>query len=200
MLPSQAPVALAPAAPSHPRTLAPSHLIIPRMLRPYRGRLPVVDPSAYIDESAQVIGDVTIGAESSVWMNVVIRGDVNVIRIGARSNVQDATVVHVMNQTHPTIIGDDVTIGHGALVHGCTVRDRVLVGMGAILLNGVVVGEDSIVAAGTLLPEGTVIPPRSMVMGSPGKVRRPLSDQEVASILVYSRNYVGYRLDYMVRD
>jgi carbonic anhydrase/acetyltransferase-like protein (isoleucine patch superfamily) len=170
------------------------------MLRPYRGRLPVVDPSAYIDESAQVIGDVTIGAESSVWMNVVIRGDVNVIRIGARSNVQDATVVHVMNQTHPTIIGDDVTIGHGALVHGCTVRDRVLVGMGAILLNGVVVGEDSIVAAGTLLPEGTVIPPRSMVMGSPGKVRRPLSDQEVASILVYSRNYVGYRLDYMVRD
>jgi carbonic anhydrase/acetyltransferase-like protein (isoleucine patch superfamily) len=170
------------------------------MLRPYRGRLPVVDPSAYIDDSAQVIGDVTIGAESSVWMNAVIRGDVNVIRIGARSNVQDGTVVHVMNDTHPTRLGDDVTIGHGALIHGCTIKDRVLIGMGAIVLNGAVVGEDSIVAAGTLVTEGTVIPPRSMVMGSPGKVRRPLTDADVASILVYSRNYVRYRLDYMVRD
>jgi carbonic anhydrase/acetyltransferase-like protein (isoleucine patch superfamily) len=169
------------------------------MLRPYRGRLPTVDPSAYVDESAQVIGDVTLGAESSVWMNVVIRGDVNYIRIGARSNIQDNTVVHVMHDTHPTRIGDDVTIGHSATVHGCTVHDRVLIGMGVILLNGVVVGEDSIVAAGTLVPEGTVIPPKSMVMGLPGKVRRPLTADEVASILDYSRNYVRYRLDYMVR-
>lgn len=168
------------------------------MLRPYRGRLPVVDPSAYIDESAQVIGDVTIGAESSVWMNVVIRGDVNVIRIGARTNVQDGTVVHVMNGTHPTTIGDEVTIGHGAVVHGSTIADRVLVGMGAILLNGASIGSDSIVAAGTLVPEGTSIPPRSLVMGVPGKVRRPLTDAEVASILQYSRNYVQYRLDYMI--
>jgi carbonic anhydrase/acetyltransferase-like protein (isoleucine patch superfamily) len=168
------------------------------MLRPYRGRLPVVDPSAYIDESAQIIGDVTVGAESSVWMNVVIRGDVNPIRIGARSNVQDGTVVHVMNRTHPTFIGDDVTIGHGALIHGCRLEDRVLIGMGAIVLNGAVVGEDSIVAAGALVTEGTVIPPRSMVMGSPAKVRRPVSDAEAASILQYARNYVGYRLDYMV--
>jgi carbonic anhydrase/acetyltransferase-like protein (isoleucine patch superfamily) len=168
------------------------------MLRPYRGRLPVVDPSAYIDESAQIIGDVTVGAESSVWMNVVIRGDVNPIRIGARSNVQDGTVVHVMNRTHPTFIGDDVTIGHGALIHGCTLEDRVLIGMGAIVLNGAVVGEDCIVAAGALVTEGAVIPPRSMVMGSPAKVRRPVSDVEAASILQYARNYVGYRLDYMV--
>jgi carbonic anhydrase/acetyltransferase-like protein (isoleucine patch superfamily) len=168
------------------------------MLRPYRDHRPVVDPSAYIDESAQVIGDVTIGAESSVWMNVVIRGDVNVIRIGARTNVQDGTVVHVMNGTHPTTIGDDVTIGHAAVVHGTTIADRVLVGMGAILLNGVSVGSDSIVAAGTLVPEGTSIPPRSLVMGVPGKVRRPLTDAEVASILQYSRNYVQYRLDYMI--
>jgi len=158
----------------------------------------VVDPSAYIDESAQVIGDVTIGAESSVWMNVVIRGDVNVIRIGARTNVQDGTVVHVMNGTHPTTIGDEVTIGHGAVVHGSTIADRVLVGMGAILLNGASIGSDSIVAAGTLVPEGTSIPPRSLVMGVPGKVRRPLTDAEVASILQYSRNYVQYRLDYMI--
>lgn len=167
------------------------------MLRPYRGRLPVVDPSAYVDSSAQIIGDVEIGAESSVWMNAVVRGDVNVIRIGHRSNLQDGTIVHVMHDTHPTRIGDDVTIGHGAVVHGCTVGDRVLIGMGAILLNGATVGPDSIVAAGTLVPEGAVIPPRSLAMGSPAKVRRALTDDEVASIRDYANNYVRYRLEYM---
>src|SRR4051812_23161271 len=144
------------------------------MLRPHRGRLPRVHPTAYIDDSAQVIGDVEIGAESSVWMNVVIRGDVHRIRIGRRSNVQDGSVVHVMRDTHPTTIGDDVTIGHGALVHGCTIDDCCLIGMGAILLNGVRIGAGSIVAAGSLLPEGTEIPPRSLVMGAPGKVKRAL--------------------------
>ncbi|MCL4814747.1 MAG: gamma carbonic anhydrase family protein, partial [Vicinamibacteraceae bacterium] len=127
------------------------------MLRPFRGVLPVVHHSAYVDESAQVIGDVEIGEESSVWMQVVIRGDVHRIRIGRRSNIQDATVVHVMRGTHETVIGDDVTIGHGVLVHGCTIDDRCLVGMGAILLNGVHVGSDSIVAAGSLLVENTVV-------------------------------------------
>ncbi len=112
------------------------------MLRPYRGRLPKVHPTAYVDQSAQVIGDVEIGADSSVWMNTVVRGDVNIIRIGARSNVQDGTIVHVMHDTHPTRIGDDVTIGHAAIVHGCTIGNRVLIGMGATLLNGATVGED----------------------------------------------------------
>jgi carbonic anhydrase/acetyltransferase-like protein (isoleucine patch superfamily) len=167
------------------------------MLRPYKGTLPRVHSTAYIDQSAQVIGDVEIGDASSVWMNAVVRGDVHWIRVGRRSNIQDGTVVHVMNGTHPTTIGDDVTIGHGAIVHGCTLSDRILVGMGAILLNGVEVGEDSIVAAGTLLPEGMRIPPRSLVMGSPGKVRRTLTDEDVASILVYAGRYVEYRLDYM---
>jgi carbonic anhydrase/acetyltransferase-like protein (isoleucine patch superfamily) len=167
------------------------------MLRPYRGVTPTVHETAYIDQSAQVIGDVHVGEESSVWMNVVIRGDVHRIRIGARSNVQDGTIVHVMRGTHPTTIGDEVTIGHAVVVHGCTIRDRVLVGMGAILLNGVEVGEDSIVAAGTLLPEATRIPPRSLVMGSPGKVRRELTAEEIASIRGYSQRYVGYRLDYL---
>ena len=170
------------------------------MLRPYRGRLPVVDPTAYVDASAQVIGDVEIGPESSVWMNVVVRGDVNSIRIGRRTNVQDGTIVHVMHDTHPTRLGDDVTIGHGAIVHGCTVGDRVLIGMGAILLNGATIGDDSIVAAGSLVPEGAVIPPRSLAMGSPAQVRRQLSDVEVASILEYSGNYVRYRLDYMTPE
>ena len=159
--------------------------------------MPAVDSTAYLDESAQIIGDVSIGAESSVWMNVVVRGDVHRITIGRRSNLQDGTIVHVMRGTHPTAIGDEVTIGHGAIVHGCTIRDRVLIGMGAILLNGVDVGEDSIVAAGTLLAEETRIPPRSLVMGSPGKVRRELSEIEVASIRDYADRYVGYRLDYM---
>ena len=167
------------------------------MLRQYKGVTPRVHETAYVDDSAQVIGDVEIGEASSVWMNVVIRGDVHRIRIGNRSNVQDGTVVHVMRGTHSTMIGDDVTIGHAALVHGCTLADRILVGMGAILLNGADVGEDSIVAAGTLVTEGTKIPPRSLVMGSPGKVKRPLTDAEVASILEYSERYVGYRLDYM---
>ncbi|MFN7984179.1 MAG: gamma carbonic anhydrase family protein [Vicinamibacterales bacterium] len=167
------------------------------MLRPYRGQLPRVHPTAFIDDSAQVIGDVEIGEESSVWMCVVMRGDVNRIRIGRRSNVQDSTVVHVMKDTHPTIIGDDVTIGHGAIVHGCTIEDRCLIGMGAILLNGVTVGTGSIVAAGTLLPEGMQVPPRSLVMGSPGKVRRTLSDADLTEIQMYADRYVAYRLDYM---
>ncbi len=166
-------------------------------LRPYLGKLPVIAAGAFIDETAQVIGDVVIGAESSVWMQVVIRGDVNYIRIGDRTNVQDGSVVHVQNETHPTVIGNDVTIGHGAVVHGCTIHDRVLIGMGAVILNGAVIGEDSIVAAGTLVTERSVIPPRSMVMGSPGKVRRTLTDAEVATILEFSGNYVRYRLDYM---
>ena len=166
------------------------------MLRPYRGRLPIVHPTAYVDESAQVIGDVEIGEDSSLWMNVVMRGDVHQIRLGRRSNVQDGTVVHVMRETHPTRIGDEVTIGHGAIVHGCTIADRVLVGMGAIVLNGAAIGEDSIVAAGTLVPEGMQIPARSLVMGTPGKVRRPLTDAEIASIREYADNYVRYKREY----
>jgi carbonic anhydrase/acetyltransferase-like protein (isoleucine patch superfamily) len=167
------------------------------MLRPYRGLLPTVDPSAYVDQSAQVIGDVEIGPESSVWMNVVVRGDVHRIRIGCRTNIQDGTIVHVMRDTHPTIIGSEVTIGHAAVVHGCTIEDRVLIGMGVILLNGVHVGSGSIVGAGTLVTEETAIPPRSLVLGRPGKVVRPLTDEEVISIRDYAERYVGYRLDYL---
>jgi carbonic anhydrase/acetyltransferase-like protein (isoleucine patch superfamily) len=167
------------------------------MLRPYRNVSPRVHPTAFVDVSAQVIGDVELGEASSIWMNAVLRGDVHRIRIGARSNVQDGAVIHVMSGTHPTTIGEDVTIGHGAIVHGCTLRNRILIGMGAILLNGVAVEEDSIVAAGTLLPEGMRVPPRSLVMGSPGKVRRSLSDPEIAAIWEYASRYVTYRLDYM---
>jgi carbonic anhydrase/acetyltransferase-like protein (isoleucine patch superfamily) len=166
------------------------------VIRSFKNTRPTVEASAYVDQSAQVIGDVHIGAESSVWMNVVIRGDVNHIRIGKRTNIQDLTMIHVMRDTHPTIIGDDVTVGHSAVVHGTTIEDRVLIGMAAVLLNGVHIESDCIIAAGTLLTEGTRIPARSLVMGRPGKVKRPLTDEEVAEIRWYSDNYVKYRLDY----
>jgi carbonic anhydrase/acetyltransferase-like protein (isoleucine patch superfamily) len=167
------------------------------MLRPYRSVVPTVDPTAFVDASAQVIGDVHLGAESSVWMNVVIRGDVNSIRVGARTNVQDLTLVHVMRDTHPTVIGDDVTIGHSAVIHGCTIENRCLIGMGAILLNGCRIGSGSIVAAGALVPEGMVVPPGSMVMGMPARVKRPLTSAEDASIKWYADNYVRYRLEFV---
>lgn len=168
------------------------------MIRRFKDTSPDIAGDAYIDPSAQIIGDVVIGAESSVWMNVVVRGDVNRIRIGRRTNLQDGTIVHVMRDpSHPTLVGDEVTVGHGAILHGCTIADRCLIGMGAILLNGSRVGEGSIVAAGTLLPEGAVVPPRSLVMGSPGKVRRPVTDEEYAFIAGSAENYVRYRLDYL---
>ena len=159
--------------------------------------MPRVHPTAFIDDSAQVIGDVEIGEESSVWMGVVIRGDVNRIRIGRRSNVQDGTIVHVMKDTHATTIGDEVTVGHGVMLHGCTIENQCLIGMRATLLNGVRVGAGSIVAAGSLLVEGMDVPPRSLVMGSPAKVKRALNDEEVAEIQMYADRYVTYRLDYM---
>jgi carbonic anhydrase/acetyltransferase-like protein (isoleucine patch superfamily) len=167
------------------------------VIRSFKNVKPLIDPTAYIDESAQVIGDVAIGPESSVWMNVVIRGDVNQIRIGYRTNIQDLTMVHVMRETHPTAIGNEVTIGHSTVIHGCTIEDRVLVGTAAVLLNGVKVGRDSIVAAGSLLPEGMEVPPRSLVMGRPGRVKRELTNEEVEKIRWYADNYVAYRLEYM---
>ena len=159
--------------------------------------MPRVHPSAFIDDSAQVIGDVEIGEESSVWMCVVVRGDVNRIRIGRRSNIQDGTIVHVMKDTHPTIIGDNVTVGHAVMLHGCTIEDQCLIGMSATILNGAHVGEESIVAAGTLVPEDMQIPPGSLVMGVPGKVRRPLSAEERQSIRKYAANYFEYKETYL---
>jgi gamma-carbonic anhydrase len=168
------------------------------MLRAYKGIMPIVEPTAYVDPSAQVIGDVVIGAESSIWMNAVVRGDVNVVRIGTRSNIQDGAVVHVMHEpSYPTVVGDEVTVGHGVILHGTTVGHRSLIGMGAILLNGSVIGEDCLVAAGTLVPERFVVPPRSLVMGSPATIRRELTSSELAMVRESADNYVRYRLDYI---
>jgi gamma-carbonic anhydrase len=160
------------------------------MIRSFRGTHPRIHPTAYVEESAQVVGDVIIGAESSVWFNAVIRGDVHFIRIGDRTNVQDGTVIHVSNGTHETILEDEVTIGHNVTLHGCHVERGCLIGIGSIVMDGVRVGEKSLVAAGSLLSPGTQIPPHSLVMGAPGRVKRPLTIEEVAGLDQFWKNYV----------
>ena len=167
------------------------------MIRPYKGIVPRIPESCYVDESAQVIGDVVLGEHASIWMNAVVRGDVNSIRIGAHSNIQDCSVLHGMLGKFTVELGDWVTVGHSVTLHGCAIEDRCLIGMGVVILNGARIGHDSIIAAGTLITEGTIIEPGSLVMGSPGKVRRQLSEEEKASILVYGRNYLGYKEQYM---
>jgi carbonic anhydrase/acetyltransferase-like protein (isoleucine patch superfamily) len=155
--------------------------------------MPQIAASAYVDPAAVIIGDVVLGEHSSVWPCAVVRGDVHYIRIGARSNVQDGSVLHVMRDTNPLVLGDNVTVGHSVTLHGCTIESRCLIGMGSIILNGVVIGTGSIVAAGTLIPERTVVPPGSLVMGSPGKVKRPLTPEDQASIDRYAQNYFEYK-------
>jgi carbonic anhydrase/acetyltransferase-like protein (isoleucine patch superfamily) len=162
-------------------------------IRPYRGKSPQIAASAYIDPAAVIIGDVAIGEEASVWPRTVIRGDVHSIRIGARTNIQDGCVLHVMKDEWPLVLGDDVTVGHSVTLHGCTIESRVLIGMGCIILNGAVIGSDSIVAAGSLITERSVIPAGSLVMGSPGKVKRALTAIDRDSIARYAERYSGYR-------
>ncbi|HKS80683.1 MAG TPA: gamma carbonic anhydrase family protein [Candidatus Acidoferrales bacterium] len=166
------------------------------MIRSYKGRKPQIAATAYVDEAAVVIGDVNIGEHASVWPCVVIRGDVHYIRIGARTNVQDGSVLHVMRDEWPLILGDNVTIGHGVVLHGCTIESRCLIGMGSIILNGAKIGTGSIVAAGTLVPEGTQVPPGSLFMGQPGKFRRALTAEDQASIDNYAARYVEYKESY----
>lgn len=165
------------------------------MIRPYKSARPRLGERAWVDPSAQVIGDVELGEDASVWMNTVVRGDVNRIRIGARTNVQDNCVLHVTAQ-HPTTLAEDVTVGHSVTLHGCAIGRLCLVGIGAIVLNGAVVGEESIVAAGALVPEGMQVPPRSVVMGAPATVRRPVTEEERAGLRRYATNYVRYKDDY----
>jgi gamma-carbonic anhydrase len=166
------------------------------VIRSYKGRKPQIAATAYVDPAAVVIGDVTIGEHASVWPGVVIRGDVHYIRIGARTNVQDGSVLHVMRDEWPLILGDNVTIGHGVVLHGCTIESRCLIGMGSIILNGAKIGAGSIIAAGTLVPEGTPVPPGSLFMGHPGKFRRSLTAEDQASIDNYAARYVEYKESY----
>lgn len=166
------------------------------MIRAYRGVYPKIAASAYIDPSAQVIGDVEIGERSSVWPNVTIRGDVNHIRIGEESNVQDNACIHVEHDTYPTLVGNRVTVGHSVTLHGCTIEDDCLIGIGAIILNGARIGQGSVIAAGTLIPERMEVPALSMVMGVPGKVKREISPDERDRFRENAQNYVRYRQTY----
>ena len=167
------------------------------MIRSYQGITPTIAGSCYVDESAQIIGDVVLAEHASVWMNAVLRGDVHSIRIGAYSNVQDCSVLHGMKEQHGVFVGEYVTVGHSVTLHGCVVEDRCLIGMGSVILNGARIGAGSIIAAGTLIPEKTVVEPGSLWMGSPGEFRRKLNQKDQESILRYANNYLGYKESYL---
>jgi gamma-carbonic anhydrase len=160
------------------------------MIRPYRGVVPRIAQSAYIDASAQVIGDVAIGERSSVWPNVSIRGDVNYIRIGNETNIQDNSVVHVDHDLYPCIVGNRVTVGHRVVLHGCEVAEEALIGIGAIVLNGAKIGEGAVIAAGALVPEGMQVPPHMLVMGTPARIRREITPDEQERFRNNCTNYV----------
>lgn len=166
------------------------------MILPFLEKKPELPESVFIAEGAHVIGDVTIGEHSSVWFNTVIRGDVNFVRIGARTNVQDNSVIHVTDKKFPTYVASNVTIGHGAIVHGCKVEDYCLIGMGAILLDNCVIGDHSLVAAGSLVREGFVVPPRTLVAGVPAKIMRELKADEIVKLEESARHYVELASNY----
>ena len=175
-------------------------VILIAMIRSYKGVTPTVPPSCYVDESAQLIGDVVLGENSSIWMNAVLRGDVHSIRIGANSNVQDCSVLHGMLGRYPVILGDWVTVGHSVTLHGCTIEDACLIGMGAVILNNAKIGEGCIIGAGTVIPENTVAPPRTLWLGVPGKQCKQLTDDDREGILRYARNYLEYKEQYRLES
>ncbi len=162
------------------------------MIRPYQGIHPKIPSTCYVDPSAQILGDVVLGEKASVWMNAVLRGDVNSIRVGSCSNVQDCAVLHGQRNLYPVIVGDWVTIGHNATVHGCKVEDNVVIGMGATVLNNAHIGEGCIIAAGSVVPEQTVVPPRTLWAGVPAKLRREINDKDLVLIREYAQNYLDY--------
>ncbi len=166
------------------------------MIKAYRGEMPQLGTEVFVEQSAQVIGRVSIGDQSSVWFNAVIRGDVNTISVGDRTNVQDGTVIHI-TKDHPTAIGNDVTIGHNVTLHGCEIGSRCLIGMGAVVLDGAVIGDDCIIGAGALVAPGTVVPSGMLAVGSPARVRRELKPEEKEQLIQSAQNYIRYKQDYL---
>lgn len=167
------------------------------MLHLYRGQSPQLDESVFRVGSAEIIGDVTIGADSSLWFNVVVRGDVNWIRIGQRTNIQDGSVVHVTHEKHPTRIGDDVTVGHNVTLHGCRIGNRCLIGMGAVVMDAVEIADDVMIAAGALVTPGTKVPSGTLYAGSPARYKRHLSADEIAGLKQSALNYLSYVTSYL---
>lgn len=166
------------------------------MLIKYKDTYPKLGNNCFIAEGAKIIGDVVCGDDCSFWFNSVTRGDVHYIKIGSKTNVQDNSVLHVTHDTHPLIIGKEVTIGHSVTLHGCTVEDRCLIGMGSIILDGAVIGEGSIIGAGTLIKEGQIIPPRSLVVGLPGRVVKQITDEQYERLIESADNYIKYSDNY----
>lgn len=166
------------------------------MIKDFAGKSPKIDESAFVAENAVIVGDVEIGADSSVWYAAVLRGDVNFIRIGERTNIQDGTIIHVSSKTHPTILENEITVGHRVTLHGCHVETGCLIGIGAIILDGAQIGKNSLVAAGSLVTPGTRIPENSLVMGSPAKVKRELSGEEIKDLAKFWQNYVELKKSY----
>jgi carbonic anhydrase/acetyltransferase-like protein (isoleucine patch superfamily) len=166
------------------------------LIKPYKGVHPKIHPTVFIVETAIIIGDVEIGEYSSVWFNAVVRGDVHYIRIGDRTNIQDLCMLHVTKDTHPLILGNDITVGHSVTLHGCTIKDRCLIGMGTTILDGAVVGEDCIIGAGALVTEGAMIPPGTLAIGMPAKPKRDLTEKEIARIRQSAQNYIDYARTY----
>ena len=167
------------------------------MIITHHGMTPQIDSSAYIQRSAQIIGDVRIGPQSSVWFNAVVRGDVCVIRIGSRVNIQDNATIHVFSGGIPTILGDGVSVAHNVVVHACTIGDFTLVGMGAIVLDGAEVGKECLIGAGAVVTPRTKVPPHSLVLGNPGKVVRPLTPEEIESLHRSANNYVKFSREHI---
>jgi carbonic anhydrase/acetyltransferase-like protein (isoleucine patch superfamily) len=161
------------------------------MIESFQNLSPKIHETAFVADDAIIIGDVEIGAESNVWFGSILRGDVNYIRIGERTNVQDGSIIHVSSKTHPTVLEDEITLGHRVTLHGCYVETGCLIGIGAIILDGARVGRNSLVAAGSLITPNTQSPPRVLVMGSPARVKRTLSDEEVTDLERFWRNYVS---------
>lgn len=166
------------------------------MIRPYRGVSPRIAASAYIDPSAEILGDVEIGERSSVWPHTTLRGDVHFIRIGADTNIQDNSVLHVESGQYPLTLGDRITVGHAVTLHGCAIQDDCLIGIGAIVLNGAHIGRGSLIAAGTLVPERMDVPPGSVVMGVPGKIKRPATTADLERIRHSAAHYAELAATY----
>jgi carbonic anhydrase/acetyltransferase-like protein (isoleucine patch superfamily) len=166
------------------------------MIKKFRGKFPIIPDSCYISESVDLIGDVTLGENVSLWFGTVVRGDMHHITIGNRSNIQDNSVIHVTTDISPTRIGDEVTVGHNAIIHGATIEDQCLIGMGSIIMDDVVVGEGSIVGAGAVVPPNMIIPPRSLVVGLPAKIVRQTTDEELEMIIERAQHYIDFSQEY----
>ncbi|MBT5956250.1 MAG: gamma carbonic anhydrase family protein [Candidatus Marinimicrobia bacterium] len=166
------------------------------MIKKFRGKSSIIPDSCYISESVDLIGDVTLGENVSLWFGTVVRGDMHFITIGNRSNIQDNSVVHVTTDISPTRIGEEVTVGHNAIIHGATIEDRCLIGMGSIIMDDVVVGEGSIVGAGAVVPPNMIIPPRSLVVGLPAKIVRQTTDEELEMIIERAQHYIDFSQEY----